>query len=479
VIAQIPQSPVGGTLLSNGLLVAVVALVHIQIATYITGTSTLACVSESISIVRRNGDERHDRLVHWQIKSMVYVFSFGSALAIFFVMLVLLGYWGKFFVILQQITFPVFFFEAIAFLVEIVLLYTLYANWERLARYRRARLGMLILLAIDLWWQMFFIDVVASFMLTPNNGDADILHQILNPTQLPLTVHRTIGNIAWAGAVIAFAGALRYLWATRRMETARAPAVAPAPARSVGAMGAAEVPAEPPEAREAKFWDWVAQWGAVWAVGLTVLQPWIGYSYAKEVQLHAYPAWYDMMFGDLSNVFLVQISMLGFIFTLGATYFWRRMKASGAARHRRMGVIALLLLLVTLWAAQPAWFAGTYGDAVSSGLAKPWWEGGLLNPLGNFIPFKVGALLAMMLLALWAVTSYMRAISREQIQPARIGRRSQSILLVLGATVSAMMIVMGVIREHSRQPYLISGELTIQNQHVTNNQPSQLGGTTP
>jgi len=470
------QTAVGGTLLSNGLLVAIVALVHIQIATYITGSCTIAWVSEAISIAR-GGDERHDRLATSIVRSWAYIFAFGSAIGIFFVMLVLLGFWGKFFVALQQITFGAFFFESIAFLVEVALIYTLYANWERLRRYRRARLGMLILLNIDLFWQMFFIDVVASFMLTPNGGDANLLDQFLNPSNIPLTIHRTIGNVAWAGAVLAFAGAFQYLRASRGLEPAAAPARAGAPVRSVGAMDADEAPAEPPEVRETRHWDWVGQWGAIWVVGLTTLQPWVGYSYAKEVQLHAYPAWYDMMFGDLSNVFLFQLTLLGTIFTVGTAYFWRRMKASGATHHRRQGVIAILLAVVTLFAAQPAWFAWTYADVVAQGLARPWWQGGLLNPIGNFIPYKVGALFALVFLGLASVTSYMRAYSRDEMKPGRVGRRNQGLLLALGVVVSTMMIVMGVIREHSRQPFLISGELTIQHQQTLNNQPSQLGGT--
>ena len=216
----------------------------------------------------------------------------------------------------------------------------------------------------------------------------------------------------------------------------------------------------------------------MWAFGVTLLQPWLGYSYAKEIQLHAYPAWFNMMFGDLSNVFLVQITLLGMIFTLGSAYFWRRMRASGAPHHRRQGVLALVLLLVTMFAALPAWFAPTYADVVAWHEARPFWDGGLLNPLGNFIPYKVSALMAMVFLGLWALTIYLRAVSREQMRPGAIGRRSQALLLGLGVVVSVMMIVMGVIRENSRQPYLISGELTINNQQIINSQPSQLGGST-
>ena len=149
-------------------------------------------------------DERHERLARSLVHAWGYIFSTGAAIAIFFVIFVLVGVWGRFFVTFQQFTFWVWFFEALTFVGEIVLLYTLYANWERMRAYRLARLGMVLLLNIDQWFQMFFIDVIASQMLTPTvqgaTDNTSYLLQFLNPTNLPLTVHRTIGNIAWAGA---------------------------------------------------------------------------------------------------------------------------------------------------------------------------------------------------------------------------------------------------------------------------------------
>jgi hypothetical protein len=473
----IALTPVGGNLFTNGLLVAVVALAHVQIAAFLIGASTLMIVSESISVARRGGDARHDRFAYGLMKSSVYVFSFGAALAIFFVLFVLSGVFGSFFGVLGRITFWTFFLEAITFVGEVAIIYTLYANWERLGRYRAGRIGLLLLLNVMQFLQFFLIDVVASYMLTPNGGEINFLGQVLNPTNLPLTLHRVVGNIAWAGAAVAFFAAFRYLRATRRVERAERALADGAPALSVGAMHAAESGAEPPEAAEARYWDWAGQWGAVWAVGLTVIQPWLGYSYAKEVQLHAYSAWYQMMFGDLDNVFLVQITLLGLIFTLGAVYFWRRMKEAGALHHRLQGFVAVGLIIVTAFAALPAWFAPTYADAVAGGNGKPFWEGGLLNPFGYFIPYKVGALFAMMLLGVWSVTSYMRAYSRGQLRPGLVGRRTSYALLSLGVSVSLMMMVMGVIREHARQPYLIYGELTINQQTITNHNPSPVGGT--
>jgi hypothetical protein len=39
---------------------------------------------------------------------------------------------------------------------------------------------------------------------------------------------------------------------------------------------------------------------------------------------------------------------------------------------------------------------------------------------------------------------------------------------------------MGVIREHARQPYLINGEMTINQQQITNNNPSpQINNANP
>lgn len=468
---MIGLTQVGGNLLTNGLLVAVVALTHIQVAAYLIGASTLMIVSESISLARR-GDARHDRLAHGLISSSLYVFGFGSALAIFFVLWVLSGVWGRFFIDFGRITFWAFFLEAITFVGEIVVIYALYANWQRFERYRLGRIGMLILLNIMQFLQMFWIDVVASYMMTPNGGETNFLNQILNPTALPLDLHRVVGNIALAGAFVALVSGVKYLRATRRLEHAERQVTDAKPALSVGAMAATATATEPPEAAEARYWDWAGQWGALWAVGVTIVQPWLGYSYAKEIQLHAYSSWYTMMFGDLSNVFLIQITLLGTIFILGAVYFWRRMKNAGVRHYRHQGVLAVALIIVTLFAALPSWFAPTYADAVAWGGNKPFWEGGLLNPIGNFMPYKLGALFMMMVLGLWSVTSYMRAYGREQIRAGLIGRRAQYVLIGLGVTISVMMMVMGVIREHARQPYLINGELTINQQQITNNNTS-------
>jgi len=93
------------------------------------------------------------------------------------------------------------------------------------------------------------------------------------------------------------------------------------------------------------------------------------------------------------------------------------------------------------------------------------------------IPNKIIALLAMMICGLVSVTSLLRAHSRGELRWGDATRGAQWLLVALTLTVSSMMIVMGVIREHSRQPFLVNGEMTIQGQKVVN--PPPTNGVSP
>src|SRR5207245_9291115 len=132
------------------------------------------------------------------------------------------------------------------------------------------------------------LDLIASYMLSPSNPQNPI-RLALNPTSYPLAVHRTVGNLAYIG--FAFGGfcAIRSL----RAKTAE----------------------------DKRFYDWAGSFGLLWGVSLTLLQPVVGYSYAKEVQLHSYGSWYKMMFGTLSPVFLWPINLLGIMFLRATLYF--------------------------------------------------------------------------------------------------------------------------------------------------------------
>jgi cytochrome d ubiquinol oxidase subunit I len=274
--------------------------------------------------------------------------------------------------------------------------------------------------------------VIASYMLTPSNPQNPI-RLALNPTSYPLTVHRTVGNLAYIG--FAFAGfcAIRYL----RAKTAE----------------------------DKRFYDWAGSFGLLWGVSMTLLQPVVGYSYAKEIQLHAYGSWYKMMFGSLSPWFLWQITLLGIMFLTAILYFTRRLRTDGARGAGILKLLSVAMVLTTLVAAQPYALGFSFETVAAAGLNRPFWEGGLINPLGSMIPWKVLALMFYTLIAIAAVVWYLRGLPGVVWGTARRGE--QRILMLAAVFTMLMIVTMGFIRENSRAPFLITGEMTIQGQQNT------------
>jgi cytochrome d ubiquinol oxidase subunit I len=301
------------------------------------------------------------------------------------------------------------------------------------------------LLAIASFLQVYMIDVIASYMLTPTNPQNPI-RLVLNPTSYPLTVHRTVGNLAYIGFVFGAFCAIRYL----RAKTAE----------------------------DKAFYDWAGSFGLLWGISMTLLQPVVGYSYAKEVQLHAYGSWYKMMFGSLSPVFLWQITLLGLMLITATLYFGRRLRTDGASGAGLLRALSVAMVLTTLLAAQPYHIAFTYADVAAAGLDRPFWEGGLINPLGSMIPWKVLALMFYTLIAIGAVVWYLRGLPGVVWGTARRGE--ERLLILMAVLTMLMMVTMGFIRENSRAPFLISGEMTIQGQQNTqSSQPTPAPQASP
>src|SRR5438046_6003085 len=114
---------------------------------------------------------------------------------------------------------------------------------------------------------------------------------------------------------------------------------------------------------------------------MTLLQPLVGYSYAKEIQLHAYGSWYKMMFGTLSPVFLWQITLLGIMFITATLYFARRLRTDGARGAGMLRAMSVAMVLTTLLAARPYRLGLTYASVAAAWLSRPFWDGGLIHPL--------------------------------------------------------------------------------------------------
>ena len=113
-----------------------------------------------------------------------------------------------------------------------------------------------------------------------------------------------------------------------------------------------------------------------------------------------------------------------------------------------------------------------------AGLNRPFWEGGLIDPLGAMIPNKVLALMGLDLLAMLGVVWYLRGL--RDVAWGTPARGEQRLLIASGVMVMMMIVTMGFIRENSRVPYLISGQITLSGQQdVSQPQPTPVSQPSP
>jgi cytochrome d ubiquinol oxidase subunit I len=417
--------------------------IHILIAGLISGAAELGPAIEWLGYMRQR--PRYDRLAHGLGRFITVYFSFSSFIAILLITVLLVGLWGHFWTTMVTIAWWPLFIEAWSFVLQVVLAYLWYYTWDPLRSFKGVHMALGGLLAIASFIQVYMIDIVASYMLTPTNPTNPI-RLVLNPTSYPLTLHRTVGNLAYIG--FAFGGfcAIKFL----RAKTAE----------------------------DKAFYDWAGSFGLIWGVAMTLLQPIIGYSYAKEIQLHTYGSWYKMMRGSLSTVFLWQMTLLGIMFLTATFYFARRLRTNEARGAGLLKLMAAGMVLTTLLAAMPYHLAFTLDQVQAAGLDRPFWQGGLINPLGAMIPWKVLALMTYTLIAIAAVVWYLRGLPGVVWGSARRGE--QRLLMVMTVLTMAMIVTMAYIRENGRAPDLIAGQMQIQGQqNIQEPHPSPAPASTP
>jgi cytochrome bd ubiquinol oxidase subunit I len=437
------QAPQGNNRVAAQVAIGSLFSVHILIAGLVSGAGELGPAIEFLGFVRQR--RRYDRLAKGLGHFMTLYFSVSSTIAILLITVLLIGFWGHFWTTMLTIAWWPLLIEAWTFVLQVSLAYIWYYTWEPLRAFKGLHMAIGGLLVIASFLQVYMIDIIASYMLTPTNPQ-NPLRLALNATSYPLTVHRTVGNLAYIGFVLGAFSAIRFLRAR--------------------------------DSEDRAFYDWAGSFGMLWGVAMTLVQPIVGYSYAKEIQLHSYGSWYKMMFGSLSTVFLWQITLLGLMFITALVYFGRRLRTDEAPGAGLLKLMTAGMIASTLLAALPYHLNFTYEAVVAAGLNRPFWEGGLINPLGSMIPWKVLALMGYSLLAIAAVVWYLRGLPGVVWGAARRGEQR---LLILGAVLTmAMMVTMGFIRENGRAPFLISGEMTIEGQQNTQStQPTPQPESTP
>ena len=427
--------------IGKNVTIAVLVQSHILFAAFIIGSVLIAATSEYLGVVTK--EPRYERFARNLARFVVLLFASGAALAITFV-LALVTLFPVFFSYLQNIFFWVFVVEAFMFLGQIIIVYAWYNVWDRLA-YRKTLhvvfgfvAGFFGLLA------MTMIDAVASYMLTPAEAPVgDIARTFLNQTEIPLNMHRFVGNFSYAGFLIAGWGGWRYLRSTRESDR--------------------------------EYYDWMGHWGILWGFGFLILQPVFGYGYMKSIRESSPAAFNTIMLGDQAWHFNLLVILIAVLSMASTAYFVHKLRFAEKRMEttRKLAVGALGFTgLFTILNIIP--FTGNIAPQI--GLVF----GNSQIPLGGMYPWKYIGLIGLMLVGFFVVALYLRATA-SGFRFGQASRWSQYALMACAVTIVFTMIDMGSTRESARRVdnkpgYLIYNCVTLSQKVVSKNCPAVENG---
>jgi len=398
--------------LARRIVIAFLLLTHIQFAAFLIGIFSIAVALEFFSLLAT--DSVHLRRVsHGLGKTATLIYSTGAVLA-FSVMFILAIFFPIFWYTIQRINFWPFFLEALTFVLTVLYLFPWFFTWRSLENFRWVHLSLGGALIIAAYFQQSLIDVIAAYMLTSVPAE-QLLRVFFTPTTIPLDMHRILGDVSFAGFVLAGYASVRAL--RSRDEADRA------------------------------YFDWFGSLALLAGLAFMFLQPAVGVEYLEEIRADSPGGFNVMMRGPNAWLFLVQVAVLSVLFLLGVYYMLLQVRKSG---HRSAGTLRAMLwigIISALLLVQPR--------VIGPGVEHPWvaWE----NPLGTMQPWKYLAMGGLTLSGIIAVGAYLGAY-RRGLRWGYFGdggRRAQRVLLTLAIFASLMMLLMGFIRENSRLPFVI------------------------
>src|SRR5215217_251629 len=419
--------------ISKEVVIAALFQSHILWAAFIIGVITIGATSEYLGVLTKQ--PRYDRFAKGTAIAAILIFATGSftpILAVLFLITLYPVFWSY----VQNIMFWVLLVEAFMFVGEIILIYAWYASWNKLAYRKTLHVVLGFTAAILFLGQMTFINALGSYLLTPALAAANnVGATYMNPTFIPLNMHRFVGNISFAGFLVAGFAALRYLRSTQE------------------------------EDRE--FFDWMGHWALVWGFGFLLLQPIIGFGYMKSIREQNTAAFEYIMLGDKSwlfNLLAIELAIMG-VASVAYCLHKIRFAAKPMPTLRNMTMGSLWLMgLFTFLNVIPADM-----DLVPQ-LGWVFFEGEETRiPLGAMYPWKYVGLIGLMLVGIFALALYLKAAARG-FHWGRASRWSQYALIATAVTVLATMATMGYTRETARRGaepgYLINGCITLEQKIV-------------
>ena len=432
-------------IIGKNVVIATLVQTHILFATFIIGAVLIAATSEYLGMATKQ--PRYERFARNLARFVVLLFASGAALAITFV-LALVTLFPVFFSYLQNVFFWVFFVEAFMFLGQIIIVYAWYNVWDKLAYRKSLHVVFGFVAGFFGVMAMTMIDSVASFMLTPPDTNvSDIARVFLNQTNIPLNMHRFVGNFSYVGFLIAGWAGWRYLKAAREDDR--------------------------------EYYDWMGHWGLLWGFGFLLMQPIIGYGYLKGIRESSPDAFHTLMIGSKSWLFNLLVLWLTIMSVASTAYFVHKLrfavKPVEFLRKLCVGALGFIALFTSLTLIpKDGNLVPQIGLVVLGGEQTAF-------PLGSMYPWKFIGLIGLMLVGVFVLALYLRA-SATGFYWGRASRWSQYALIACAVTVVLTMMTMGYTRETARRVdnnpgYLIYNCITLEQKFTPQTCPAKgLGG---
>jgi cytochrome d ubiquinol oxidase subunit I len=185
-------------LIGNSLVIGLFSLLHIAIAGLTVGFMVLAPLFETADRINPYYADFSRSMTRFTIVT----FSISTVLAVFMVELSIGLFPLTTMWVWNQFRWPIL--TAVAsFILMLAMLYPYYHYWDyfrRESRQLHILMGFLAAFFLLVW--VVILDGMGSAMLTPRTNGGP-WERLLNPTWIPLVLHRFIGNLVLAGFVIA------------------------------------------------------------------------------------------------------------------------------------------------------------------------------------------------------------------------------------------------------------------------------------
>jgi cytochrome bd-type quinol oxidase subunit 1 len=279
---NVNQPSIQVPVITNRWMVGFFFLIHILIASFTMGALVIGPTFEWIGV--RREDPRFERYARTLGNVNQKIFAIGATFGAF-VVIVLIGLYGKLVVTL----FTLFFWPLVVafsiWFITIATLYTYNLRWERMWNRKGFHIALGYAAAAAEHIFLFIIVAVDSYMLTPGSG----AKAFFNASYWPELGHRFVGNLTWASFSIAAVAAV-YAAISRH------------PANRV-------------------YFHWAARTSAVIAFVTLIIQAVLGFVFAESIK-HASPGAFQYSFqGSYAWLWLVQTALIAILLIGTNVYF--------------------------------------------------------------------------------------------------------------------------------------------------------------